>query len=758
MENYELMLTAEASENIDETIALLIAAAQDIATASEQDFDKIKSKKWYKRLWELVTFSKDNQMIQARGVSNLAKLNEIAMKAIVLISKQSKQTAELVCESLKEIQKLEQDVEVLHDQQAKIAETILAIRRGFQTEERFDELSENQRDIIFAVMYEYSGIESNEYTQKLLRTLRKSSRGTYDKISYELIESELNPAAQKMLYNLIQGYSLLLHNEYADENHNVFEYFALSPKTKSKIKDYVYSEILKYGEEGYIGLFEVVTSDDDFCVFDEYIDWFFAEEEGNAEEDVPEIERIELNHILNIAPGQTLSYKYKEIHMGSLINCSGRLELDNCVIIYNEKSDADEITLNDGAKLSATNCTFVCKGVDENAFITLTDNCTTIFDKCIFVDCVYFIKADYCSSSIIIDNCEIYNCMTFAECHGVKSFELCNSKITADENFAWQKKKLARTLFQSYTEKFYIDNVVVSNSNPDFGWSCFDLSGGSVRNSSFFGMYGEAVRADNIENCVFDNCKGGLNIVSTIGCFSTNEKSIKSCVFDNCTDIIIADDNTTITQCKFVSCYDSLIHSATAGTGIDISYCEFINYRNQTIDRNQGCDTSDPIAGICLYVDRKSRNSTIKKCIFDGVDINEGFLIKPSISGKLSGSAIRLTDCDFRNCSTKRQSGKIIKTFGYYYGLFDKLHNELAVIVERCRGLDSVKRHGVGICTDHAVLGSFVRTKSKAGAAASSIAVGIVGGPIVGTTTAIINAIVKTRQKDEALSFAAKKE
>ena len=148
MENYELLLTQQAEDNIQDSLDTLLTAARDIASASENDFERIKSKKWYKRLWELVTFNNDNQMIQARGVGNLAKLNEITMKAIILISKQSQDIATNVAESLKELSALREDVDDLYDQQNKLIETVLKIKRGFEPEERFDELSENQRNII----------------------------------------------------------------------------------------------------------------------------------------------------------------------------------------------------------------------------------------------------------------------------------------------------------------------------------------------------------------------------------------------------------------------------------------------------------------------------------------------------------------------------------------------------------------------------------------------------------------------------------
>ena len=107
MEQYKLELSEQGRENIEETIATLMEAAQEIANSSEKDFEHMKSKKWYKRLWELVTYSKDNEKMTARGVQNLAKLNEIVMKAIVILARYSADTAALVSESLNKIENLE---------------------------------------------------------------------------------------------------------------------------------------------------------------------------------------------------------------------------------------------------------------------------------------------------------------------------------------------------------------------------------------------------------------------------------------------------------------------------------------------------------------------------------------------------------------------------------------------------------------------------------------------------------------------------
>jgi hypothetical protein len=117
-------------------------------------------------------------------------------------------------------------------------------------------------------------------------------------------------------------------------------------------------------------------------------------------------------------------------------------------------------------------------------------------------------------------------------------------------------------------------------------------------------------------------------------------------------------------------------------------------------------------------------------------------------------------DSDFRNCSTKRQSGKIIKTYGYYLSLFDSVKNELAITVDNCRGLDKVKQGGNGVCVDQTILTNVTTAKAGIGAKAIAAAgIGIVGGPLAMAGVAVLNAITdKQKKKDAELSAQASKE
>ena len=277
MADLRLELTQEAEQNIAQTLDTLIEAANEIAKASEQDFERLKSKKWYKRLWELVTYSRDNEKIQARGVANLAKLNEIIMKAIVFLSKQNENTAEMVYHSLEEIKALQSDVGNIYNSLDKVIETLICIKRGFKSETRFDELSDSSKDIICALVFKFA--EENDFnnseTQQLLYTLKTNAHTASSDVEYDCVDN-LDLDAQKVLYSILQAYTFLFENEFdEEENNEIFDYLSLSKKDKERQKTTIKKELNLLGAEGYIKLLDNNAEEYEFDDFitDEYIEF-----------------------------------------------------------------------------------------------------------------------------------------------------------------------------------------------------------------------------------------------------------------------------------------------------------------------------------------------------------------------------------------------------------------------------------------------------------------------------------------------------
>ena len=673
MDNYELLLSKEAEENIEEAIATLISAAQDIANKSEQDFERIKEKKWYKRLWELVTFSKDNEKIQARGVSNLAKLNEIIMKAIVLLSKQSKNNADRIYEALQKIQSLTEDVSELYAQQETIIKKILVIRHGFESEGRFDELSDNQRDIICAVLDRFSAIGSNDNTQALVNTIRKSARRTYDDVTYGIIEKELNTSAQRWLFNLLQGYSLLLTNEVSDEKHEVFRYFPLSEATKENIRNAVKTDITqRLGMDNYIRSFEVHATSDDLFVLEDDIEWFFYEEDNLEEaeaEEVPQKEDVHITSLTQICSGDSLKFVDKNVYIQANIDCHGELMFLDCNVFYHCGESIGKITLSPGAELNVWDSHVFGGAYDDTAFIRgkqANINCT----NSTFRNCNNFIDTE--TSEIYMDKCGVYNCVSKFICtkvdymSGVGRSQITNTLIVIDDP---QALELAKVHKCSIAYIFDIQRCEYKNNlfyypatSSDAPWIILFTGRGQQVEECTFIMLGEqhvscANNSMLISNCLF---VGGNGVVSLDG-----NSNLSSSMFIGCKNAVTCGKD-TLKECTFVDCLDTTIEAKFCGSTI-IENCTFMNTR--VVAKKQKGKYEDEI-GPCikLYCDREfmekgtNQPNKVNGCTFYHLN-NYDYIIAPAAVGKPEETIAVIEDCHFANCDCV----KAIKMDVHYY-------------------------------------------------------------------------------------------
>ena len=200
-----------------------------------------------------------------------------------------------------------------------------------------------------------------------------------------------------------------------------------------------------------------------------------------------------------------------------------------------------------------------------------------------------------------------------------------------------------------------------------------------------------AIKAHKYFECRFEKCTNPIIVSKSYFDDDNDEPCIDNCVFVECTDVIDADDNTQITNCQFVACYDDLIRPYGYDGGISVEFCQFINTRNtkeSIISRRISCIT------FTRTKSSKTRVNYLKKCIFDGVDLGSRLVIKASVWEKAKGVVTYIENCDFKNCSTQRASGKIIKEYIQYDTLFKKDVNFHANIISDCRGLDKINKEG----------------------------------------------------------------
>lgn len=277
MEQYKLELTQQGKENLTDTINTLMEAAQEIANSSEKDFEQMKSKKWYKRLWEVITFSKNNQKTTARGVSNLAKLTEVIMKAIVLLANHSEETAKLVSEALNDIENLEGRLEELSLNFKKLALEVKKLKYNYKKSLTLDNLKAEERDIVGSIFAKYTrlcfanGITPNDASRNLYAFAMEGDIVEED-IDVSTHLDKLNPDVQKLLYRLNQSYYYLITGEFDDSDY--FDDFSVSVKDIKLIRRHIEETVIFSGTENYAktlvpddALYDLI--DNDGLVFEE---------------------------------------------------------------------------------------------------------------------------------------------------------------------------------------------------------------------------------------------------------------------------------------------------------------------------------------------------------------------------------------------------------------------------------------------------------------------------------------------------------
>lgn len=278
MEQYKLELTQQGKENLTDTINTLMEAAQEIANSSEKDFEQMKSKKWYKRLWEVVTFSKNNQKTTARGVSNLAKLTEIIMKAIVLLANHSEETAKLVSEALNDIENLEGRLEELSLNFKKLALEVKKLKYNYKKSLTLDNLNAEERDIVGSIFAKYTrlcfanGITPNDASRNLYAFAMEGDIVEED-IDVSTHLDKLNPDVQKLLYRLNQSYYYLITGEFDDSDY--FDDFSVSVKDIKLIRRHIEETVIFSGAENYA---KTLVPDDTLYDLIDYDGLVFEEE------------------------------------------------------------------------------------------------------------------------------------------------------------------------------------------------------------------------------------------------------------------------------------------------------------------------------------------------------------------------------------------------------------------------------------------------------------------------------------------------
>ena len=563
------------------------------------------------------------------------------------------------------------------------------------------ELEDTEKELLMAIIYTLSDMteEVTEEQQAYIRSVKAYLNATEVQIlpDLEIIENIDSKSVEKAILQCVMEFLFLENCDhgYRDEYADVLGYFSIKEKEIEKI---IANINTIYKAIGAIGLGEKygyvpVEEEEEFGADDFY----------DEDIDISTMEDYEISEILHIAQDEVKTIRNKQVHLKAYVDCSGTLEFEHCVIYYNE-NEADEITLNAGASLKIRNSIVVCKGADKTSFITGKENNCVVIEKTTFENCSKFIRLSSCQE-LSITRCELKNCgdgflyvsgMSDAGVFNVSENAIYENDI-AEFNREGMQHSAELMYVYSYGEACLFDNnsiveskefSCIGRNEEDRENSIIYFSGNiKVRNCTFEGV-STGIKAKEVEGCKFQDCQNAIE----------TEKGAKvdNCSFENCTRIVVAERNVVISNCKFVSCYDELLSVDSYG-GVVIEFCQFIDTRYlgeaKVKRRFWGYGNWPSLACITLRRSKESssRYNSIKKCIFDGVEIGKDyFLIAAYGYEKPSGTVSYIEECTFTNCKTARSTGKIIKEYISYDTTFKKDQSFRANEIRNCKGLDNV--------------------------------------------------------------------
>ena len=584
------------SEDID-SVALAI---KKISTSSENQFNELKKERWFNRLFNMVTFSNKKNIRLAEQITTLAQAQEILVRILLLLSEKSLEISELVKNNTKDIEKLGENDIYLLNRIKKLEDKVFGIKR----EIKLENLSLQAKEILSAclkklsTLFDYTNDNQKLYVNFILNQLN-IDRVEYNNLKLAIDELDSNNEKTQILISCLE-YIYLKNNNFniLKTNYqilNFIEIFYFSEKKIDEIKNQVERDsnfdgiIFRYGND-YNEDFE----DDDFLL--DFID--------SIEEIEIEKKDLYIDSMFNIKEGEICVIENKNIHISSMINCSGTLEIKNCTLYYNEvENSPNRINLEGNYTLKIEDSTIICENYSQTFFIVASckEKGNVYLIKNSFIECLNFIgETTYGPqyhnnvSTLVIENCKFENCIGhFLDIRFNKELEINNCSIIQNNLPKYHENKglnlNIRKLFSICTGKSESKSIF---SNNNIYISKF------IKDDKYKKQYSTLISyVDKIENSVFD-FEEAFEISTLI---FIGAKEIKNCkfsgikidnyIFEN--ELIKLGPKSEIKKCEFINLHPKafLIDVATTEASakikkVLIEKCIFKDCSSKTRDKN----------------------------------------------------------------------------------------------------------------------------------------------------------------------------
>jgi hypothetical protein len=247
MSDTMLMQVNQEALSKPENIDCLIEAANDILSNTSLSFEEMKKKKWYNRLWEMVTFSKDNEKKLAKGVSSLAQVQAIVLKMLMMLSRENTRIAGIVAENSGNIERLAENV--LHIA-AEIDMIKAELHRNTYFHERIklSDISDKELELIYSgtIKYTLSFDKPVQEAQEYIANFRKAANmhelPDTDQFDYDSI-GKLSVKASELYYTILCEITALM-DKAPDDNDN-FEEATENATVSTKKQREIWGRIVK---------------------------------------------------------------------------------------------------------------------------------------------------------------------------------------------------------------------------------------------------------------------------------------------------------------------------------------------------------------------------------------------------------------------------------------------------------------------------------------------------------------------------------
>jgi hypothetical protein len=712
MAQQELIIDYDYYENEQCSFEDLTEASHRLTTATQEQFEQMKNEKWFHRVFDMVTLSKKNEKRMANEIGNLAQAQQIMMDILVRLSERDARISDLVADAFDKIERLSKN-DILLAKKLNLLEKRFIL--GITKETDISALTETEREILggalYSLMHQFNGISTDQqhYANNLLNYIDTDAKqiNLHDSLaSIDKIEAKRMILASCLEYCFLHS----LDFDLPDRAEEIIDEFDFGNKTIREIKNKITSLYNLRGKQGFI---------DKYSAFEDTFDEEFYVEmpEFQLEEEVVQLEELNISSILYIPQGESRVFKNKIVHISAYINCEGHLGFDNCIVYYNESNASDEITLSKGASITFTNCQVHCLGMDKNSFIQAEGSNEIIIKNTELNNCSHFLQLKG-EAVLQIQNCAIFSPdENFISCSGWGSMvngEISDTKIhflkNADDEpdsfFSWKDGVININGSISITncEVLGLEQYEKEKMNSFL----FNISEGVYKNCSFTNINKCIKQGSMISESSFQSC---MEIIEQT--FLGETLDVVNCLFKDCENVT-SGDNITIRNSQFIDCKNRI----AKGSGITVEFCEFYNLFSNL----SGFSSNASFEFSC---GKASSTNYISKCLFDGIRIEEGFLVQGSTYEKISGPKVYVKDCDFRHCTTTRTTNVIVREYNHYYGLFDRRIETKPVSISNCRGLDQVN-DGTGFA-EEVIIRSVTPTGVKIGVAVAGAVWGAPG-------------------------------